>query len=70
MSKEKSMKNKNNSVKKYLWCIMCYCDDEIEAENVDEAYKIFCQKHNFNEKNAEFRSYSRIFYEICEDAVE
>lgn len=60
MSKEKSMKN-NNSVKKYLWCIMCYCDDEIEAENVEEAYKIFCQKHNFNEKSAKFKSYSRIF---------
>jgi hypothetical protein len=37
-----------------------YCDDEIEAEDKDEAYKIFCKKHNFNEKDAEFVSYSEV----------
>ena len=45
---------------KRLWYIMCYCDDEIEAENENEAYKKFCKKHNFKEENAEFVSYGII----------
>lgn len=45
---------------KRLWHIMCYCDDEIEAKNKNEAYKIFCKKHHFNEEDAEFVSYSRV----------
>ena len=45
---------------KRFWYIMCYCDDEIEAEDKDEAYKIFCKKHNFNENDAEFISYSEV----------
>lgn len=45
---------------KRFWYIMCYCDDEIEAEDKDEAYKIFCEKHNFNENNAVFVSYSEV----------
>ena len=44
---------------KQLWYIMCYCDDKIEAEDKDEAYKIFCEKHHFKEEDAEFVSYSR-----------
>lgn len=44
----------------YLWHIMCNCDDKIEAENKDEAYKIFCKKHNFKEEEAEFISYGKI----------
>ena len=45
---------------KRLWYIMCYCDDNIEAGTKDEAYKIFCKKHNFNEEAAEFVSYGKI----------
>jgi len=45
---------------KRLWYIMCYCNDKIEAENKDEAYTIFCKKHNFKEENAQFVSYSRV----------
>ena len=45
---------------KQLWYIMCNCDDIIKAENEDEAYKIFCKKHNFKERDAEFVSYGRI----------
>lgn len=45
---------------KRLWYIMCYCSDEIEAENKDEAYKIFCMKHQFTEDEAEFVSYSEV----------
>lgn len=45
---------------KQLWYIMCYCDDRIRAENKDEAYKIFCKKHNFKEEDAEWVSYGRI----------
>ena len=43
---------------KRLWNILCYCTDEIEAENKDEAYEVFCEKHNFKEEDAEFVSYS------------
>ena len=39
---------------------MCYCDDIIEAENEDEAYKTFCKKHKFKEEDAEFVSYSEV----------
>ena len=42
------------------WYILCYCDDIIEAENKDEAYKIFCKKHNFGVEDAEFVSYSEV----------
>lgn len=42
------------------WYILCYCDDIIEAENEDEAYKIFCKKHNFGEEDAEFVSYAEV----------
>lgn len=45
---------------KRLWNIMCYCSDEIEAENKDETYTIFCKKHNFKEEDAQFVSYSRV----------
>ena len=42
------------------WYILCYCDDEIEAESEDEAYKIFCKKHNFTEEDVEFVSYGEV----------
>ena len=42
------------------WYILCYCDDIIEAEDEDEAYKIFCEKHNFDENDAEFVSYAEV----------
>ena len=45
---------------KRLWYILCYCDDNIEAEDKDEAYRIFCKKHNFKEEEAEWVSYGRI----------
>ena len=45
---------------KRLWYILCHCDDKIEAEDKDEAYKIFCEKHHFKEEDAEFVSYGRI----------
>ena len=47
-------------IEKRLWYIMCNCDDKIEAENEDEAYKIFCKKHHFKEEEAEFVSYGKI----------
>ena len=45
---------------KQLWYILCYCDDKIEAEDKDEAYRIFCEKHNFKEEEAEWVSYGEI----------
>lgn len=45
---------------KELWYIMCNCDDIIKAEDKDEAYKIFCERHHFREEDAEFVSYGRI----------
>ena len=42
------------------WYILCYCDDTIKAENKDEAYKIFCKKHNFKEEDAQFVSYAEV----------
>ena len=42
------------------WYILCYCDDIIKEENKDEAYKIFCKKHNFGEEDAEFVSYAEV----------
>lgn len=42
------------------WYIMCYCSDKIESEDEIEAYKKFCKKHNFKEKNAEFISSSKV----------
>jgi hypothetical protein len=45
---------------KQLWYIMCYCDDKIEAEDKDEAYKIFCEKHHFKEEEAEWVSYGEV----------
>ncbi|WP_458456508.1 hypothetical protein [Methanobrevibacter sp.] len=40
--------------------ILCYCDDIIEADNKNEAYELFCEKHNFIETYAEFVSYAEV----------
>lgn len=42
------------------WYILCFCDDEIEAEDEDKAYEIFCERHNFKEEDAEFVSYGEV----------
>ena len=42
------------------WYILCYCSDIIEAEDKNEAYKIFCMKHRFTEDDAQFVSYSEV----------